>query len=366
MKLRLRGERGAMWVLCVFLLLLSGQGSAKLSQQDERDFARAVELRIGKQHEAALALLKRVEERSAANLAVHNEARYQQGLVLEDAGRFAEALSAFASAANEAPGAPSAPYALMGQARVQAKAGQLEKAAEGYTRLLRMYPRLGGAALLARGLVEEQAGRPVDAALSYRLLLRNFPRAAEIKEARRALAAACEMLLRNSPASTTFQETLERGDCLMDQNRFGDAELLYKAALKRRPPPESQVELLIALGGCYEAQGKVRPAERAYRRVGRVLPGTTRAAAARMAIVQIHLDRNRLGDAIRELGKVVEKYPGTAQAAQAQFMIGSCYESLGKRRKAEEAYRKVMELAPQTSWAFEAQQSLMRLLERGW
>lgn len=330
--------------------------------RDEADFSKAAELRIGKQPEAALALLLDIEQR-AATQEVRGEAEYQQGLILEETGRTAEALAAYASVVKENGSAPAAPHAQLNWAHLKLKLGNLDEASEGYRVLAVGYPRFAGAALLAEGGLEEDRGRTLDAMLAYRNLLRNYPQAPEVADARTALGALCAKTLA-APSTTPWEGAYMRGDCLMDQDKLAEAQRVYEAALKRPVSTEAQVELLMALGGCLDAQDKPGAAERVYRRVVRAAPKTARAAAAQMQIVQGALDRGKLADAVSELTRIVKDYPGTGQMAQAQFMIGSCEESLHDRKKAEEAWRRVLEIAPNTAWSAEAQQNLVRLLEQ--
>jgi len=330
--------------------------------RDEADFSKAAELRIGKQPDAALALLLEVEQR-AATQEVRGEAEYQQGLILEETGKSAEALAAYATVVKENGSAPAAPHAQLNWAHLKLKLGNLDEASEGYRVLAVGYPRFAGAALLAEGGLEESRGRTLDAMLAYRSLVRNYPQAPELADAKTALGALCAKTLA-APSGTPWESAYMRGDCLMDQDKLADAQRVYEAALKRPLATEARVELLMALGTCLDAQDKPGAAERTYRQVVRAAPKTARAAAAQMLIVQGALDRGKLGDAVSELQRVVKDYPGTGQMAQAQFMIGSCEESLHDRKKAEEAWRRVLEIAPNTAWAAEAQQNLVRLLEQ--
>ena len=296
--------------------------------------------------------------------AVRAEALYQKGLVLEDATRYEDALTVFGSVTKDVPGVPAAPYALLSIARVRAKQGRIDEAIAGYDALIMAHPRFGGTALLARGRLDQDRGRTESASASYRLLLRSFATAPEAADARRALDRLCTGLLAGVAVATRYEDVLARGECLLDQERWREAQALYDRALTLRRPAEQEAELLMALGSAYDAQEKTAQAAAPYRRVMRLVPGTLRAAAAQMAIVQGHLDRGRWRDAIRELERVARAFPGTPQAAQAQFTIGTCQESLKDRRRAEEAYRKVIETAPQSAWAAESQQRLMRLLEQ--
>jgi len=338
--------------------------SSSLLIDDERDIARAVELRVEKKYDAAIELLKKVAARSGGNPDTRVEAGFQEGLVLEEAGRAQEALEAYGAAVQDAPGATSAPYALMGWCRLKAKTGGYEDAIDGYSRILRTYPRFGSEAVLARAGVEEKAGRVLAATASCRIILRNYPQSAEAREAKRILESECTILLRSSSTATIFEELQARGECLMDQGKYAEARKLYESAQLGKQSPEIKADLLIATAVAYEAEGKFVAAERAYRSAAKAVPGTARAAGARMSIVQIYLDKNQLREAVKELTRVAKDFPGTGQAAQAQFMAGSTYETLGDRKKAEEAYRNVVEIAPQSPWAFESQQALVRLMER--
>ena len=332
------------------------------SGSDEGDLARAAELRVEGKKDAALELLREVEMRAAANPETRAEAAYQQGLVLEEKGDLGGATERYDSVVRTTPGAAAAAHAQLSLARVLARAGREDQAMEAATALLRMYPRMGGAALLTRGGLHEKAGRIPEAARDYRDAARNFPMAPEAKQAADALAALCGVLLGRPAAATVFADTITRGECLMDGKRYDEARALYDAALKRKPPAEEQAELWMAQGRAFEAEEKYAAAEKTYRKVVAAVPGSGRAASAQMAIVQMHIDRGKLRDAVRELQRIAKAYPGP-QAAQAYFMIGSCQEMLRDPRKAQEAYRKALDAAPQSPWAFDAQQSLLRLME---
>ena len=362
--------------LLVMLLAVPGFGEQRASPavrvkpssstviDDEGDVARAIEFRVDKKYADAIAILKKVEARNGGNPDMRVEAGYQEGLVLEEAGRLEEALEVFDAACKDAPGAASAPHALMGWCRVKTKTGKHEDALEGYTRIQRNYPRFGSQALLARASVEEKAGRILAATISCRAILRNYPQSPEVGDAKKTLESACTSLLRSGSTVTMFEEIQARGECLVDQGRYKEARDLYESAQEGKPSQEMKADLLIATGVTYEAEGKFGAAERAYRQAAKAVPESARAAGARMSIVQIYLDRNQLREAVKELVKLAKDFPGTGQAAQAQFMAGSTYETLGDRKKAEEAYRTVVEIAPQSPWAFEAKQALVRLMER--
>jgi len=330
---------------------------------DEGDLARAAELRVEGRKDEALELLREVERRSAASPETRAEAAYQQGLVLEDKGDLGGATERYDSVVRTTPGAAAAAHAQLSLTRVLARSGREDQALGAATILLRMYPRMGGAALLVRGNLHEKAGRIPEAARDYRDAARNFPMAPEARQAADALAALCGNLLARPAGATAFADVIARGECLMDGKRFAEARSLYDAALKRNPPVEEQAELWISQGRTFEGEEKYAAAEKAYRKVVAVAPGTGRAASAQMAIVQMHIDRGRLRDAVRELERMAKAYPGP-QAAQAYFMIGSCQEMLRDQKKAEEAYRKALNAAPQSPWALDAQQSLLRLMER--
>ena len=351
------------------LVLVLGVSSAKAEEQaaasPEAELRKAAELRIEKKTDEALAVLRALAEANSARPEIHSEARYQQGLILEEAGRHQEALASYEAAFSGTPGTRSAPFALLSWARVKEKTGQPGDAIATYDQVLRSYPRYGAVALLRRGEIEEKRGDRLAALNTYRILERNYPRDWEAKAAAAAAVRLCADLTRGSPSTTVMSEVIVQGDCLITENRFEEAEKVYRAALKRRVSPAEKAELLMALGGCYEAQDRIGLAKRTYRRVEKALPRSSHAVAAQMAIVQIHLDRARYGDAVRELKRLVKRHGGSDQAAQAQFMIGSCYESLGETRKAQEAYRQVRKIAPRSPWAFEAQRQLVRLMERG-
>jgi tetratricopeptide (TPR) repeat protein len=329
---------------------------------DETDLARAAELRVEGKRDAALELLRQVEARTGATPEARAEAIYQQGIVLEDKGELGAATERYDTVVRTVPGAAAAGHAQLSLARVLARAGREDQAIEAATLLLRMYPRLGCAALVTRGGLNARAGRQAEAARDYRDAVRNFPNAPEARQAGEALAALCGDILGRPSSATAFADIMTRGECLMDSKRYAEARGLYEAAMKRKPPAEEQAEYLLAQGRTYEGEDRYGAAEKAYRRVVAAVPGTGRAASAQMAIVQMHLDRGKLRDAIRELERIARAYPGP-QAAQAYFMIGSCQEMLRDPRKAEDAYRKAIDAAPQSPWSFDAQQSLLRLME---
>lgn len=341
------------------------------TQEIEAGINRAVELRVAKHYDEALAQLAAVEarvaglDRSDPSVAdARAEVGYQRGLVLQEAGRLADAAGAFDGVARDLPSTSVAGHARLSLAEVQIRLERPDDAFETYRSVLRENPKLASAALLGLAGLEESRGHAFEAARAYRNVVRNFPSAAETVSAKKSLGAVCGRLLEGKPSSTLLEEIVARGDCLMDVNRAPEAEALYQAALKRRMPAEERVSLLMALGQALDAQDRTAASERVYRQVVKLTPGTPEAAYAQMTIVQGFLDRGRLSEAARELERIVKNYPGTPAQAQAQFEAGSVYEALRNPKKAEEAYRKVLEFAPQSPWGVEAQQCLVRLVEQ--
>ena len=335
-----------------------------LTTGQERELSRAVDLRIQKKYEKSLAVLRDFARLNAADAEAHSEALYQEGLVLEESGRFSEAVTAFESVLRTYPGAPAAAYSLLARARMYERLDREDDAIKDYETVIRSSPKRAGEALLARAALEEKRGNMTAASRDLRLLLMNFPVSPEAKAARQALDSLCAKIMKSCGSSTLFQEVLACGECMMDAGRYQETQVMYEKALKRRSPDEGRLEMLMALGSALDVQEKFSAAEKIYRKVMREAPSTPRAANAAMAIVQGFLDRDRLRQAVRELEGIVKDFAGTPQGAHAQFLIGSCSELLRDYKKAEEAYRKVTEIAPQTLWAVEAQRSLLRLMER--
>ena len=340
-------------------------------EQTDADLSRAIELRVLKRYDEALALLSAAQARLAgapfADPTVADrraEVGYQRGLVLEESGKLADAAEVYEEVVKDLERSPAAAHARLSLALVLQKLGKTDEAAAAWMSAARMSPKLASIALCGLAGLEESRGRPLDAARAWREVVRNFPESAEAPAARRALLAVCTKLGESKASTTILEEILARGNCLADANRAPEAEALYEAALKRRRlPVEARVTLLMALGGSLDAQDRFAAAEGAYRKVVRAVPGTMDAATAQISIVQGYLDRGRLSDAVRELERMVKTYPGTPAQVQAQFQVGSVQEALRNPQKAEEAYRKVLDLAPQSVWGAEAQRCLVRLLE---
>ena len=342
-------------------------GSAcALSDAAAKDVSKAVELRVAKKYDEAVVILRGLAERSAADGEARSEALYQQGLVMQEAGKPAEALDLFDAVVREYPGQPSAPYAQLEWSLGQARLGATERAMSGLSILMGRYPRFGAAGLMAMGDLQDQGGRIGDASMTFRRLINSYPVSPEVKPARIRLAELCGKIAATpSPSVSAFADVISRGECLMDSGDFKGADKLFNQALKKNPSSEWKVEILMAQGRGSVAQQKYGAAEKAFRRAAKAATEPAMAASARMYIVQGYLDRSNLGDAIRELEGIVRDYPGTSQSAQAQLMAGSCYEAKRDRKKAIEAYRRVMTTSPQSPAAAEAQQSLMRVMEAG-
>ena len=337
-----------------------------LSDAAANDVAKAVELRVAKKYDQAAALLRTLAGKSAADPEARSEALYQEGLVMQESGRFVEALALFDEVVREYPGQPSAPYAQLEWAQGQNRLGDTVKSMAGLNALMSRYPRFGGTGLLAIGGLQEQEGKLGDASMTFRELIHSYPATPEAKQALPWLGGICRIICAAPPPSaTSYPDVIARGECLMDAGDFKGADRLYESSLKGKPSPEWKVELLLAQGRCAVAQQKYGAAEKSFRKAAKAATDPATAAAARMYIVQGHLDRSKLPDAIRELEGIVRDYPGTSQAAQAQLMAGSCYEAMHDRKKAIDAYRRVMSVAPQSPAAADAQQSLMRVMEAG-
>jgi len=335
-----------------------------LSGAAAKDVSRAVELRIAKKYDEAATLLRGLAERSAADSEARSEALYQQGLVMQESGKPAEALALFDSVVREYPGQPSAPYAQLEWSLVHARLGANDKAMSGLSFLMAKYPRFGAAGLLAMGDLQEQGGMIGEASMTFRQLIQSYPVSTEAKPAKARLADICRKIAGSPQASATaYAEIISRGECMMDAGDFKGADRMYESALARKPAPDWKVEILMAQGRGAVAQEKYGAAEKAFRRAAKAATEPAVAASARMYIVQGFLDRSMLKEAIRELEGIVTDYPRTAQSAHALLMSGSCYEAMKDRKKAIEVYQRVMTTAPQSPAAAEAQQSLMRVME---
>jgi len=285
---------------------------------------------------------------------------------MQDACKYEEAIALFEAVTSGYAGQPAAPYAQIEWALTQARLGEIGKAMDGFSAVMVRFPRYGATALLAVADLQEQAGNSIEASMTLRRLIRSYPVSPEVKTAVVKLASLCGKITASRGGSgTAYSDILVQGECLMDAGKFDDADRLYVETMKKSPPAEWQVELLMAQGRGAVAREKYGAAETAFRRAAKIAPETGQAALARMSIVQGYIDRNMLKDAIRELEAMVRDYPGTSQGVQAQLMAGSCYEAARDRKKAAEAYRKVMAIAPQSGAAAEAQQSMMRLMEAG-
>ena len=124
-----------------------------MKAQTEADLARAVELRVQKRYDEALAVLADVEARLAgAPLAEPTvadrraEAGYQRGLVLEEAGRLADAVEAYEDVLKDYGRAPAAGHAHLSLAHALMRLGKTDEAAAAWMSAAHQHPKQIGRA----------------------------------------------------------------------------------------------------------------------------------------------------------------------------------------------------------------------------
>lgn len=276
---------------------------------------------------------------------INDYALFMRGNALEQAGRPAEARTAYERLRDDYPGSQRAREASLRLAGIQMRSGS---AAEVQTQLRGLAEQDDAAALLLTAKAQEQTAAATNALATYRRVYFYAPATAESAE-----AAAAVQRLNSTLAPATAEEAITRAERLYEARRFVDAAQAYSDSFSRFPSTAtSQTQLhrvvaaantkklpdaVIALNAIPLSAGEVR-AEALYNvalaqarsrqwpqarttldELRRSFASSSFTPRAWVGVGQIAEDANNDADASYFLRTAVSSYQGSVDVAQAQF-----------------------------------------------
>ncbi|MBV8666640.1 MAG: tetratricopeptide repeat protein, partial [Burkholderiaceae bacterium] len=265
------------------------------------------------------------------------EVLYLLGVLCCDLGIYASACRFIDAALQISPQFPEALQqlgaALLGQARLDLDADQLDQAEAGLTRALNLFPN-DAQVLLALGRLALQRG---DSASAETLLTRALQQLGDQADGLNWLGLAC-----------------------LRQKKFVNAEQALRRVLALQPElNQARNNLGLAL---YE-QGKLEAARACF---ADALERDAGYAHARMNLANTLRIMGRPADARDQLETVLNEHPNSSEALNN---LGTVLQDLGMAGQARDCLRRALALAPQKPqirWNLALSQLLLGEYEEGW
>lgn len=233
------------------------------------------------------------------------------------------------------------------EALADAKAGRLDRAEQGFERVLKVDPRAHQAAYNL-GVLAERKGQDADAKARYEqcinLQLDYFPAIEALAnlEVRRGNLDAAVGLMRNKASSYPKNRKIlaKYSDVLIFAGRYKDAIAVAKQALRIE---ERDVDAMLQIGKANLRLGRVELAQSVFDRVTEMDP---EQAEVYYLLAQIQRDQGFDQMAIDSLKKAVEKRPTYVEAMNN---LAALYLLSGNYEEAERQLAQAIEIAP--SWS---------------
>lgn len=315
-------------------------------------------------------------------------------------GRYREARLVYARVPDATPDRQGGDYALYQTAQAFGREGRGEDAIATYDRILREYPQseLYAQSLLAQGALQSARGQDSLAIASYERVLRERPSS---PAAPAALLGVADVLSNRGDlilAEAAYRRVLDRyptspltadafgglADVLTAQGRaaevdqvfdevdagLGDIEaqtrLRYARAqvalvagddsvavvyleetLAGSPPPDLEVDALLALAGAYSTTGRPQDAVRAIRRMLARAPDHPRAAEAQLQLADALLATGDFSGAQAAAAAISSRYPQDAErASDALVLEARALRAQGRADEADERLRRLLQRYP--------------------
>lgn len=279
--------------------------------------------------------------------ALHDRALLTLAQALEGAGQLTEAATAYAAAAQAAPGGPQACPATLGEGAALLKAGRPKDAVDVLSAAADSCRQQRPAALAALARAHEARPDLRAAALVYDQLDREYPASPEA----RATAPRLATLARHLPTPPT-QERLLRplatAEALLEAGLGREALAVLRPLAKQAGTGDGGDRWRVALGRALAATGRRREALAEW---GRVLPGSAYEVEAAFRRAR-SLDRAE--DRLVAYEELAARFPTARFAEQALLTIAHHYQKDARHELALPYYRRLATLFPDGPWARQA------------
>lgn len=223
-----------------------------------------------------------------ANLHTRLEEKFQRGLALRHAEKYAEAVELFIKLHDDHPAFARVPQALLQAAEIQ----------------------------------DLYLGRYSEALLTFLLLERDFPGAAEVGPARQQVAVLYKYRLNDcSQAIAVYQKVLDQpgrendrlqyevADCYFRLNNFEQARIEFESLLKNYPHSALDAEVQYRIAVTYTLEGKLPEAAGGYRLVMERWAESPYALEASFGLATVLEEQEELLEALKILEELTGIYP---------------------------------------------------------
>ena len=275
-------------------------------------------------------------------------AQLRRAQVLLDAGRGAEAATAFEALLQEQPWCEEAPDAALGLGKARTDAGDLAGAVRAYRDVTVKYP----------SPERDQAAANALAVLRTRGAAVPDPTPDEWYERGTALFRASQF----EPAYDAFRKALEAGpdhpqkaDMLLRSGialyRLGrrpEAASVLERLLKAKLPDCRCAEALNWLGKSYSRLGLREEAVETYLKLVSLYPDSGWADNALYLAGNVYRDAGDMRQALKYYRRLVAEYPGSSLADSSLWWDGWASYSAGDYRAAEQVFREIVKRYPRS------------------
>jgi soluble lytic murein transglycosylase len=266
------------------------------------------------------------------------------GAAQESLVDYPSAAASYLRAADLAPSGATLCPALLGAAEALSKAGQHEKAAATFERVLTSCPGQEPKAL-ERKAESLEAGRSLRAAAeAFDRLDRDYPASAEaIRSSARRLALAPLL----PPESVESRRTREyrKANILFEASRYSEATTAYRSVLRMGLSAAETDAAHVRLGRALLAVGRPREAHLEF---GLVKAGSPSEAEAAFYIARL---RYQFTKSVEPYEVVVQRYPESPAAEDALLALANHYQKDAQDDGALPYYEKLLQLFPNGRYA---------------
>ncbi|MCC6399022.1 MAG: tetratricopeptide repeat protein [Bacteroidetes bacterium] len=282
--------------------------------------------------DAALASYRDARAQDTVSPQLLADLLYEEGLTLEQLGRYAEASSILRAFVSEYPGDTQAPEAWFWLGEAYFHDGAYERADSAYTVALQKLP--------PKRIPDALYGK---AWSRYRL--EDFKGARDI----------FSRIVSQHPKSTYADDSrLRVGDCHTSLREHAKAVASYREVLKLGKPADNLDYARYQLGGALIRNGQPTQGIKEYETLLARTPDSPYADDARYAIGWVYFQQKNYPRAMKEFRETLRLYPKSELVPRVLCSLGDAHYNSGDYPGAIAAYEKVLAAHPQSSSVLDA------------
>jgi soluble lytic murein transglycosylase len=243
--------------------------------------------------------------------------------------------------------------ALFRLAEANARLGDLQRAAELYSRYQHQYPEGArrGEVIIGLGIVQRDLGNAAAALREWRNLWVEHPEdsaAVKVPDLEKTLSPALV------PSAPTPEEWFRRAQRLYQLNRFREALQAFTLAQAISPPQPLSMDSLYQIGMCqYHVRDNVAAVE-TFARIYAATPRGPQAPASLLMQGRLYLRMESDENFLNTARTLVERFPSSKQADEIGYLTGHFYRNRGRLTEAARAFQQIVDRGKMSEYADDA------------